>query len=76
MRHDPIATATQRLTSHGVFFMPAADVASSLGVADDVWPRFSAHWDDLAPDRYAGELGMRRLRRYGHFRFKDGVAKP
>ncbi|MGH3554986.1 MAG: 2OG-Fe dioxygenase family protein, partial [Mycobacterium sp.] len=56
--------------------MPAADVASSLGVADDVWPRFSAHWDDLAPDRYAGELGMRRLRRYGHFRFKDGVAKP
>lgn len=48
-----------------------------LGV-DDGWTRFSSHWDELAPDSYAAELGTRRLRRYGHFAFRpaDGLARP
>ncbi|WP_083087887.1 2OG-Fe dioxygenase family protein [Mycobacterium noviomagense] len=56
--------------------MPPSDLTSILGVDDDVWSRFSAYWEDLAPDRYAAELGLRRLRRYGRYRFTDGVATP
>lgn len=43
-----------------------------------MWTRFAAHWDDLTPDRYAAELGTRRLRRFGHFLFSpaDGVVTP
>lgn len=33
------------------------------------WRRFSSHWEDLAPDRYAAELDTTRLRRYGHFTY-------
>lgn len=33
------------------------------------------HWDELAPDPYAAEMGM-QLRRYGHYTFGDGVATP
>jgi hypothetical protein len=65
-----------RLAAMAVCLMPAADVARSLGFDDDVWARFAAHWDELAPDPYAAELGMERLRRYGHYSFSDGVAKP
>lgn len=65
----------QRLTSVGACVMTPADLNRRLGVDD--WTRFSGHWDDLAADRYAAELGTRRLRRYGHFRFTsaDGVAE-
>lgn len=52
------------------------DVARSLGVDEDVWTRFGAHWDELAPDPYAAELGIQRLRRYGHYRFADGLFEP
>jgi hypothetical protein len=76
VRDDPIATAAGRLTSKGVFFMPPPDLVRSLGVNENAWDRFSAHWDDLAVDPYAAELGMRRLRRYGHYLFADGIARP
>jgi hypothetical protein len=71
-----VATATHRLTSSGVFLMPAAELTASLAVTDDAWQRFAAHWDDLAPDRYAAQLGIQRQRRYGHYTFADGVAAP
>lgn len=64
------------LAATGVLLMPPADLARNLGVSDDVWTRFAAHWDELAPDPYAAELGMQRLRRYGHYTYRDGVAKP
>lgn len=64
------------LTATGVLVMPPADLARNLGVSDDVWARFAAHWDELAPDPYAAELGMQRLRRYGHYTFRDGIATP
>lgn len=56
--------------------MPPVDLACNLGVDEDVWTRFGAHWDELAPDPYAAELGMQRLRRYGHYTFRDGVVTP
>lgn len=67
---------TDTLAATGALLMPAADLARSLDVDEDVWSRFAAHWEDLVPDPYAAELGMQRLRRYGHYRFRDGVANP
>jgi hypothetical protein len=49
--------------------MRPADLNACLGIDDSAWPQFAAHWQDLAPDRYAAELGTQRLRRYGHFVF-------
>jgi hypothetical protein len=54
--------------------MPPSELATRLGVDDDVRARFCTHWEDLAPDPYAAELGLRRLRRYGRYTFSDGVA--
>ncbi|HET6733798.1 2OG-Fe dioxygenase family protein [Mycobacterium sp.] len=75
---DPVEIAKDRLTSVGAWLMPPAELNMCLGVHDDEWARFSSHWDELAPDNYAAELGTRRLRRYGHFVYTpaDGVARP
>ena len=40
------------------------------------WTRFASLLVDLAPDRYAAELGLQRLRRYGVLLVLDGVAYP
>src|SRR5687768_9819134 len=66
---DPVELAKRMLTSAGVYRMPAADLTTQLGVLADDWSRFSAHWEQLVADSYAAELGTRRLRRYGHFRY-------
>jgi hypothetical protein len=68
----------QQLTQVGACLMEPAVLNSCLEVDASAWRRFAAHWDELAPDRYAAELGTQRLRRYGHFRFTvaDGVAEP
>jgi hypothetical protein len=75
---DPVEIAKYRLTSVGACVMPPAELNSCLRADDDAWTRFGSHWEELAPDSYAAELGTRRLRRYGHFRFStaDGVASP
>lgn len=73
-----VEAAMRGLKEIGAFLMAAADLNLCLGVDDDAWTRFSAHWEQLAPDSSAAELGTRRLRRYGHFMFgaTDGVARP
>ncbi|WP_102142853.1 2OG-Fe dioxygenase family protein [Mycobacterium hubeiense] len=71
---DLVEIARRRLTSSGVFVMSPADLNTALDVDDDAWRRFRTHWDDLAPDTYAGTLGTRRLRRYGHFRYRTDDA--
>jgi hypothetical protein len=75
---DPVEVTKLGLTSVGNALMSPADFRSVVGADEDDWSRFAAYWDDLEPDRYAGELGTRRLRRYGHFSFKpaDGVTEP
>ncbi len=60
----------------GVCVLPPADLVTALGLHTDVWTEFALHWDDLAPDRYAAEMGLRRLRRYGLYSFADGIATP
>ncbi|MBV8930491.1 MAG: 2OG-Fe dioxygenase family protein [Mycobacteriaceae bacterium] len=74
---DPAEIARHQLLTGGVCVMAPAQLRRSLGADDDAWRRFTAHWDELAPDRYAAELGTRRLRRYGHFSFvpAQGIAK-
>lgn len=43
------------------------DLTRTLGVHREDWVRFGRHWDELAPDPYAAEMGIERLRRYGRF---------
>jgi hypothetical protein len=75
---DPVEVAKHRLMSVGACVMQPDELNRCLGVDDGEWTRFASHWDELAPDSYAAELGTRRRRRYGHFCFTpaDGVAKP
>ncbi len=73
---DLVAAAIAQLTSVGVFALSPADLATALGVTADAWTRFALHWEDLGPDRYAAELGVRRRRRYGLYTFSDGLATP
>lgn len=75
-RHaDPVAVAAEQLTTTGASLMPSFDLTRSLGVGREVWTRFARHWEDLAPDPYAADLGGARLCRYGKFLFRDGVAR-
>jgi hypothetical protein len=72
---DPVAPAAQQLTSTGVSLMPSFDLTRSLGAGREVWTRFARHWEHLAPDPFATELGGQRLRRYGQYSLVDGVVQ-
>lgn len=64
---QPVETARKALVLCGAHVMPAAVTNSYLGLTAGAWDRFRKHWNQLATDRYAAELGVRRLRRYGEF---------
>lgn len=72
---DPVAAAARMLTTTGAAVMPALDTTRSLGVGQEEWARFARHWRHLAPDPYAAELGVQRLRRYGQYAVRDGLAR-
>ena len=59
-----------------MFVIPPADLVRNLKAEHNIWVRFPARWEELAPDRYAAELGMRRLRRHSQYTFQNGVTKP
>ncbi len=58
--------------------MRPAELNACIGVEPGTWTDFAAHWEDLVPDPYAAELGTKRLRRHGDFRFvpADGSTEP
>jgi len=68
----------QQLTTVGAGLMRPAALNACLDIDDSAWTQFAAHWEDLASDPYAAELGTRRLRRYGHFVFRpaDSTLEP
>jgi hypothetical protein len=73
-----VGAAAHDLQTVGTYLMPPDELSEILGVEESAWETFGRHWDELAPDVYAEELGTRRLRRYGHYRFSatDGCAEP
>ena len=73
---DPVAAAAQLVAATGVAVLPSLDVTRSLAVGREEWTRFARHWRHLAPDPYAAELRVQRLRRYGRYSFRDGVLHP
>jgi hypothetical protein len=73
---DDEPAVARLLSTVGAAVMRPAALSACTGVHDDAWRAFGAHWNDLAVDTYAEECGTRRLRRYGHFLFRDGVATP
>jgi hypothetical protein len=68
----PAAVTAQQLRETGTALMAPQDLTRSLGVGPHAWTRFARHWEHLAPDPYAAELGVTRLRRYGRYAFRDG----
>ena len=72
------AHVAQQLTQVGTYLMSPDELNACLGIEPSAWPRFAGHWEELAVDSYAAELGTRRLRRYGHFLFSpaSGEFKP
>jgi hypothetical protein len=70
--------AAQQLTRVGTGLIEPTELNACLDIDASEWTRFAAHWEDLVPDPYAAELGTRRLRRYGHFRFTpaEAIAEP
>jgi hypothetical protein len=74
----PSESVAQQLTAVGAGVMRPAELNARLGVDDAAWTQFAAHWEHLAADRYAADLGTQRLRRYGHFVFspEDGTFEP
>ncbi|OBH07565.1 MULTISPECIES: 2OG-Fe dioxygenase family protein [unclassified Mycobacterium] len=73
---DAVAAAARLVATTGVAVLPSLDVTRSLEVGREEWTRFARHWRQLAPDPYAAELGVRRLRRYGQYSLRDGVLRP
>lgn len=59
--------ARSALIHYGAYVMTHVDVSRCLRIVGDEWSDLAAHWDDLAPDPYAAEIGTTRLRRYGRF---------
>lgn len=70
-----MAPLAAQLSTTGVCLLSAHDVTRSLGVGPEAWVRFGRHWEQLVPDPYAAELGVRRLRRYGRYLLGDRVAR-
>jgi hypothetical protein len=70
-------TPAERLRTKSACLLTAAELSRCIGADTSDWARFASHWDDLAPDSYAAELGTTRLRRYGHFAVTpaDGAAR-
>lgn len=64
--------AQKRLRTAGTYLMAPAELNARLGVSTVAWQGFDSHWNELAPDPYAAELGTQRLRRYGHFVYNTG----
>jgi hypothetical protein len=59
----------RELITVGASLMPSSVLNERIAVDDCAWARFAAHWDDLAPDRYAADLGSQRFRRYSRFAY-------
>lgn len=73
---DPVGAAAQLVATTGVAVIPSFDLTRCLEVGREEWTRFARHWRRLAPDPYAAELGVRRLRRYGQYSYRDGELHP
>ena len=73
---DPVVAAAQSVARTGAYVLPSSDVTRSLGMGQEDWIRFARHWENLAPDPYAAELGVTRRRRYGQYSFRNGVMRP
>ncbi|ULE32339.1 2OG-Fe dioxygenase family protein [Mycobacterium sp. IDR2000157661] len=67
-----MTVAHHPLTTVGTYLMAPAELNARLGADPQAWTEFGRHWDQLADDTYAAELGTKRLRRYGHYLFTPG----
>jgi len=62
-------TPGDRLKSQSACVLSAPELFRCIGADTAEWVRLSSHWEQLVQDNYAAELGITRLRRYGHFAY-------
>ncbi|MFI6764572.1 2OG-Fe dioxygenase family protein [Streptomyces sp. NPDC050355] len=63
-----VAAAVRALTNEGCHVVPAQQLSQLIGVEGCRWARFARHWEELTLDRFMGDGGTYRLRRYGEYR--------
>ena len=73
---DPVADAAKLVATTGAAVLSPVAVTRTLRVGRQEWTRFGRHWQHLATDPYAAEIGVQRLRRYGQYSFRDGMLHP
>lgn len=77
---QPLAELLDRLRSDSFYFMRSNELRANLDSLsedwDADWPAFAASWGDLAVDRYMGDGGRYRRRRYATLSATpDGVVR-
>lgn len=58
---------TEELRAHDFSVIAGESVAEWAGVTPEQWEDFSDYWNRLTQDRFMGDGGTYRLRRYGQF---------
>ncbi len=66
-----------RLKASSACVLSSSQLSRRIGAGAADWARLGRHWEDLAVDGYAAELGTMRLRRYGHYAYTpaDGSSR-
>jgi hypothetical protein len=63
----PWLKATDELRARDYSVIAGESIAEWVGVSLEQWEDFAEYWNRLTPDRFMGDGGTYRLRRYGQF---------
>jgi len=69
------ALLARRLRDEHLLFLPGDTLGAMLALRPDAVEDFAAYWPGLTLDRYMGDGGRYRLRRYGEFDAQPGAAR-
>lgn len=65
----------RHLNTRRFLFFPGDSLGDLLGLTQEDIRSFASHWPRLTPDRYMGDGGTYRFRRYGAFDSQPGSAR-
>ena len=66
---DIIKQASDELSGKAFSVIPGQDLFKALNIQSEPWGSFASSWERLSIDRYMGDKGRYRFRRYGEFRY-------
>ena len=75
---DLIRNSAVDLASEAFSFIPGWFLFQAMNIDSDQWQQFANSWDQLTLDKYMGDQGRYRYRRYGEFAYcsQNRVFKP